>query len=101
MPFVQRVVEPKFLSRVSLHDEGGKPKIKDGELEAVTNSTLSSALRQLASVVRIANDIFEGLNKQLEDVTQRTGKLRTRLSALEDTVNGYDPKMVTVRKYLN
>lgn len=99
MPFVQRVVEPKFLSRVNLHDEGGTPKIKDGELEAVTNYTLSSALRQLASVVLIANDIFEGLNKQLEDVTQRTGKLRTRINSLEEAVAGYDPKMVTVRKY--
>ena len=46
MPFVQRVVRPKYLSRVSLHDDEGKPKIKDGELEAVTNFTLSSALRQ-------------------------------------------------------
>lgn len=100
MPFVQRVVQPKFLSRINLHDEGGKPKIKDGELEAVTNFTLSSALRQLASVVLIANDIFEGLNKQLEDVSARTARLRTRINSVEEAVTSYDPKMVTVRKYL-
>lgn len=99
MPFVQRVVQPKYLSRVNLHDEGGKPKIKDGELEAVTNYTLSSALRQLASVVLIANDIFEGLNKQLGDVSTRTAKLREKISAVEAAVSRYDPKMVTVRKY--
>ncbi|XP_054258359.1 mucin-2-like [Macrosteles quadrilineatus] len=96
MPFVQRVVQPKFLSRINLHDDGGKPKIKDGELEAVTNFTLSSALRQLASVVLIANDIFEGLNKQLEDVCCRTAKLRTRIAAVDQAVCSYDPKMVTV-----
>lgn len=99
MPFVQRVVQPKFLSRVNLHDENGKPKIKDGELEAVTNFTLSSALRQLASVVLIANEIFEGLSKQLEDVAGRTGRLRTRINAVEQRVCCFDPKMVTVRKY--
>lgn len=98
MPFVQRVVEPKYLSRVVLHKEDGRPKIDDGELEAVTNSTLSCALRQLASVVLIANDIFEGLNKGLEDVTQRTGRLRARINSLEEKVERYDPKMVTVRK---
>lgn len=99
MPFVQRVVQPTFLSRVNLHDENGKPKIKDGELEAVTNYTLSSALRQLASVVLIANEIFEGLGKQLEDVAGRTSRLRTRINAVEQRVCDFDPKMVTVRKY--
>lgn len=99
MPFVQRVVNPKYLSRVSLHDNEGKPKIKDGELEAVTNYTLSSALRQLASVVFIANNIFEGLNKQLEDVTERTTKLRKRINEVEEKVTAFDPKAVTVRKF--
>src|SRR5436190_22808258 len=99
MPFVQRVVQPTFLSRVNLHDDQGKPKIKDGELEAVTNFTLSSALRQLASVVLIASDIFDGLNKQLEDVAHRTGRLRVRINDVEHRVYSFDPKTVTVRKY--
>lgn len=96
MPFVQRVVRPKYLSRVNLHDDDGKPKIKDGELEAVTNFTLSSALRQLASVVLIANEIFEGLSKELEDVTERTTKLRTKINAVEEKVKNFDPRSVTV-----
>lgn len=101
MPFVQRVVEPKFLSRAVLHDAEGRPRIKDGELEAVTNHTLSSALKQLASVVLIANDIFQELNKQLEAVSVRTGKLRHRIGRVEQLVEAYDPKAVTVRKYLS
>lgn len=96
MPFVQRVVKPKYLSRVSLHDDEGKPKIKDGELEAVTNFTLSSALRQLASVVLIANEIFEGLSKELEDVTERSTKLRTKINAVEEKIKNFDPRSVTV-----
>lgn len=98
MPFVQRVVRPKYLSRVSLHDDEGKPKIKDGELEAVTNFTLSSALRQLASVVLIANEIFEGLSKELEDVTERSTKLRNKINAVEEKIKSFDPRSVTVRK---
>lgn len=98
MPFVQRVVQPVHVSRVILHDEEGKPRIKDGELEAVTNYTLSSALRQLASVVVLADEIFQELNKQLQNVTERTKKLRLRINTVDEKVAAFDPKTVTVRK---
>jgi hypothetical protein len=100
MPFVQRVVEPKFLSRRSLHAEDGQPIVTDYELEAVTNSTLSSALRQLASLVLIANDIFEDLKKQLRDVSERSERLRNRIKSVEVKVTAFDPRKVTVRKYI-
>ncbi|KAJ4433892.1 hypothetical protein ANN_16205 [Periplaneta americana] len=95
MPFVQRVVEPKFLSRRSLHGEDGLPLVTDYELEAVTNNTLSSALRQLASLVLIANDIFEDLAKQLQDVCERSKKLRTRIETVEEKIVGFDPKSMS------
>ncbi|PNF40680.1 hypothetical protein B7P43_G02856, partial [Cryptotermes secundus] len=97
MPFVQRVVEPKFLSRRSLHADDGQPLVSDYELEAVTNNTLSSALRQLACLVLIANDIFEDLRKQLEDVSERSKRLRNRIESVEGKVTAFDPKKVTVR----
>lgn len=100
MPFVQRVVEPKFLSRRSLHADDGQPLVSDYELEAVTNNTLSSALRQLACLVLIANDIFEDLRKQLEDVSERSKRLRNRIESVEGKVTAFDPKKVTVRKYI-
>jgi hypothetical protein len=100
MPFVQRVVEPKFLSRRSLHGEDGQPLVTDYELEAVTNNTLSSALRQLASLVVIANDIFQDLAKQLQDVCERSKRLRNRIESVEKKVVAFDPRKVTVRKYI-
>lgn len=100
MPFVQRVVEPKFLSRRSLYADNGQPLVTDYELEAVTNNTLSSALRQLACLVLIANDIFEDLRKELEDVSERSKKLRNRIESVEGKVIAFDPRKVTVRKYI-
>lgn len=99
MPFVQRVVEPKYLSRTSLWDEDGKPKVADGELEAVTNNTLSNALRQLASLVLVADDIFSELRKELCAIARRSEQLKTRIGAVEEKVAAYDPKKVAVRKY--
>uniref|UniRef100_A0A6P7G811 Wiskott-Aldrich syndrome protein family member 3-like isoform X2 n=1 Tax=Diabrotica virgifera virgifera TaxID=50390 RepID=A0A6P7G811_DIAVI len=99
MPFVQRFVEPKFLSRTQLFDENGHPKIGDYELEAVNNNTLCNALRQLASLVLAANDIFEDLGGQLEGIGKRSEVLRVRITNVGGKVEKFDPKEVTVRKY--
>lgn len=98
MPFVQRVVEPKFLSRTSLRDEDGKLKVTDEELQAVTNCTLSNALRQLASLVLLAEDIFSELTSQLEEITERSKVAKTKIERVQEIVEKYDPKKVTVRK---
>ncbi|GLG94811.1 Uncharacterized protein GBIM_01927 [Gryllus bimaculatus] len=99
MPFVQRVVEPVFLSRrnAASEEEENNKLLTDYELETVANTTLSNALRQLASLVLIANDIFDSLTKELEDVRDRSSKLRKRIEAVEGKVSEYDPKTVTVR----
>lgn len=99
MPFVQRVVEPKFLSRTSLWDEDGKPRVSDDELVAVTNNTLSNALRQLASLVLVADDIFTELRKELCTIAKRSEQLKTKIGLVEEKVAAYDPKKVAVRKY--
>lgn len=99
MPFVQRVIEPKYLSRTSLWDADGKPIVSDDELEAVANSTLTNALRQLASLVLIANDIFTELSGHLEKITERSEKLKIKIGVVEEKVTAYDPKKVPVRKY--
>ncbi|OWR52003.1 hypothetical protein KGM_208990 [Danaus plexippus plexippus] len=96
MPFVQRVVEPKFLSRTSLRDEDGKLKVTDEELQAVTNCTLSNALRQLASLVLLAEDIFSELTSQLEEITERSKVAKTKIERVQEIVEKYDPKKVTV-----
>lgn len=99
MPFVQRVVEPKCLSRTSLRDSDGKPKVSDDELQAVTNCTLSNALRQLASLVLLAEDIFSELTAQLQDITERSKVAQTKINKINELVEQYDPKKVPVRKY--
>lgn len=98
MPFIQRTVQPQYLSQKSLFDENGRSLVSDFELEAVTNNTLSNVLRQLASLVLVANDIFEDLAKQLQDVHERSTKLKASIHLLEDKLTGCDPKTVTVRK---
>lgn len=98
---MQRVVEPKFLSRTSLRDEDGRPKVTDEELQAVTNCTLSNALRQLASLVLLAEDIFSELTAQLQEVTERSKVAKSRILKINEIVEQYDPKKVTVRKYMN
>ncbi|XP_026477068.1 wiskott-Aldrich syndrome protein family member 3-like [Ctenocephalides felis] len=99
MPFVQRVVEPRDLSKTSLKDERGRNLVEDDELQAVANNTLSNALRQLASLVLAATDVFAELTVQLDDVGERSKALKTRMDAIEVAVRGYDPKKVPVRKW--
>ncbi|XP_053603508.1 mucin-2 [Plodia interpunctella] len=96
MPFVQRVVEPKFLSRTSLRDDDGKPRVTDEELQAVTNCTLSNALRQLASLVLLAEDIFIELTTQLQGITERSKLAQTKIEKISEIVEQYDPKKVPV-----
>lgn len=98
MPFVQRFVEPKYLSRTHLFDEDGNPRVSDGELQAVTNNTLCNALRQLASLVLVADDIFTDLGGQLQSINKRSEAVKVKISALEEKVTKFDPKEVTVRK---
>lgn len=126
MPFSQRVVTPIFISRAKRapiaapaptttnHNVNDLDNISptetplttsiavtDHEFEAVTNLTLSNALRQLASLVLIANDIFTELNKELHHIGDRTLVLKERIDTLDERVVQFDPKLVTVRKYLH
>ncbi|XP_026322359.1 uncharacterized protein LOC113231977 [Hyposmocoma kahamanoa] len=96
MPFVQRVVEPKYLSRTSLRDEDGNPRVSDEELQAVTNCTLSNALRQLASLVLLAEDIFSELTGQLHGITERSKLAHAKIEKISEIVQKYDPKKVPV-----
>ncbi|KAJ8917170.1 hypothetical protein NQ315_012662 [Exocentrus adspersus] len=97
MPFIQRFVEPRYLSRTQLFDEDGHPKVADEELQAVSNNTLCNALRQLASLVLAADDIFSELGGQLQGLGKRSTEAKARIQALEEKVAKFDPKQVTVR----
>lgn len=82
-----------------MRDADGRSKITDEELQAVTNCTLSNALRQLASLVLLAEDIFSELTVQLQGVTERSKVAQTKIEKINELVEKYDPKKVPVRKY--
>ncbi|KAL1459595.1 hypothetical protein WDU94_011560 [Cyamophila willieti] len=101
MPFVVRTVQPKYLSRNNkLFDAAGQPLVKDGELDQVINTTLCNCLKQLGSVVTAASDIFKTLNEELVGVADKTDHLKLRIQKLKTFAEEFDPKLVTVRKYL-
>lgn len=103
MPFVQRQVEPKYIARRSAASkkESGSSPLRDNELETITNLTLSNAMRQLASLLALSKEIFTELNKELEVVSERSTRIKGRLTTLQDKVGdtSYDAKLVIVRKY--
>uniref|UniRef100_A0A182QAN6 Wiskott-Aldrich syndrome protein family member n=1 Tax=Anopheles farauti TaxID=69004 RepID=A0A182QAN6_9DIPT len=101
MPFVKRVVTPKYIARSSklaLQPYAAAPTIPvaDNEFEALTNVTLSNALRQLASLVYISNQIFTELHQELASVNERSLGIKQRIDRLSQKVEQFDPKQVTV-----
>uniref|UniRef100_A0A182NCD6 Wiskott-Aldrich syndrome protein family member n=1 Tax=Anopheles dirus TaxID=7168 RepID=A0A182NCD6_9DIPT len=101
MPFVKRVVTPKYIARSSklaLQPYAAAPTIPvaDNEFEALTNVTLSNALRQLASLVYISNQIFTELHQELSSVNERSLGIKQRIDRLSQKVEQFDPKQVTV-----
>ncbi|XP_004521165.1 uncharacterized protein LOC101457244 [Ceratitis capitata] len=72
-------------------------KIVSGhEFESISNLTLSNALRQLASLVLLASDIFDELQSELLSVGERARNVQRKVITVEQRVTAYDPKMVTV-----
>lgn len=108
MPFVQRQIEPKFIARRSsaankkFSSTGASSSpLRDNELEAITNLTLSNAIRQLASLLALSKEIFTELNEELEKVNSRSTRLKERLTSLNGKIEdpSYDAKLVVVRKF--
>uniref|UniRef100_T1H580 Wiskott-Aldrich syndrome protein family member n=1 Tax=Megaselia scalaris TaxID=36166 RepID=T1H580_MEGSC len=66
------------------------------ELESMCNITLSNALRQLGSLLVIANNMFSVLNCELQGIADRTNKIKQKIQLLEENVYSFDPKLVSV-----
>ena len=101
MPFVQRTVQPVHLSRRKLTGPDGRPLVQDNELEAVFNSTLCCAIRQLSSLLTVADDLFGSLVRDVTNITDRAAALHQRVQRVQEKVDTFDPKLVTVRKCLS
>lgn len=101
MPFVLRRVEPRFLCRGHVPAGSTAQGWPVGaELEAVANGALTTSLKQLASLLTIAEDIFAELTAELTAVADRSSNLRQRIDKVEERLATVDPKKVPVREYL-
>ena len=115
MPFVLRQVTPVRLSRLiptataaaadDDDDDGnnqvnGRVKDDDDARQLVTNRTLSNCLRQLASVVSLANEIFSQCQCEADALNERTACLLRRLNQLQvqSAVESLDYRTVAIRK---
>ncbi|XP_068971972.1 serine-rich adhesin for platelets isoform X3 [Bombus flavifrons] len=97
MPFVLRRVEPRFLCRGHVPAGSTSQGWPVGaELEAVANGALTTSLKQLASLLTTAEDIFAELTAELTAVADRSSKLRQKLDKVEERLAIVDPKKVPV-----
>lgn len=60
--------------------------------ECVTNQTLCQAMRQLASLLKQADDLFQDLGGQVANIQSRAGKVQGRVVNLQERVQKHNPK---------
>uniref|UniRef100_A0A6P4F3V9 Serine-rich adhesin for platelets isoform X1 n=1 Tax=Drosophila rhopaloa TaxID=1041015 RepID=A0A6P4F3V9_DRORH len=95
-PSQQRPTLSRIASAPQSPTAGSSKVISGHEFDSISNITLSNALRQLASLVLIASDIFDDLQRDLQAVGERAGRVQRKIAAVERRVCAYDPKTVTV-----
>ncbi|XP_033322565.2 NHS actin remodeling regulator GUK-holder isoform X2 [Megalopta genalis] len=97
MPFVLRKVEPRYLCRGHV-PTGSVPQgwPVGAELEAVSNGALTVSLKQLASLLTTAENIFADLTAELTAVADRSSRLRQRIDKVEERLALVDPKKIPV-----
>lgn len=114
MPFVQRVIEPVFLSRptqpsqsiatatvttandqptTSSASNASKAKSHD-DFTAIANCTLANILRQLASVVLVADEILSDLGNELQSIRDRSTNIQKRIVGVEKTLENVDTTII-------
>lgn len=110
MPFHQRSIEPRRVSRLSAKDgwkpreEAGKRKLRKpvlfSSLDEVSCHTLTNVIHQLSDLSRRASDIFLGIEVEAGMVFRRSCRIEERLHFLQDEVRKLDPKKCKIRKFV-
>lgn len=109
MPFHQRSVEPRRVSRLLARD-GWRPAEENGRrrprrpvlfssLDDVACHTLTSIIHQLSDLSRHANDIFVGIEREAGEVFRRSYRIQGRLRSLQSEIYTLDPKKVKIREF--
>ncbi|XP_054872161.1 actin remodeling regulator NHS isoform X1 [Amphiprion ocellaris] len=106
MPFHQRSVEPRRVSRLSARDvwkpaeAAGRRRAKKpvlfSSLDEVSCHTLTSVIHQLSDLSRHASDIFLGIEMEAGMVFRRSCRIQGRLHVLQNHVRKLDPKKVQI-----
>lgn len=100
MPFVIRKVEPRYVSRGHVPQGSAAQGLPVGaELDAVANGALTTSLKQLASLIANAEEIFAELTAEVTSLADRSGLLRHRIDRVQNKLATIDPKKIPVRKY--
>lgn len=112
MPFVQRIIEPVFLSRPTQQtttasaaptttdeststraNQHHQPQPKSQQFDdftTIANCTLANVLRQLASVVLVADEILGNLGDELQSIRIRSERIRKRIIKVEKTIENIE-----------
>ncbi|KAG5675140.1 hypothetical protein PVAND_005068 [Polypedilum vanderplanki] len=85
MPLPKRVIEPIFVAR-SVYERNELP----GDLETVTNTTLTNIMRQLSSLARHSEDLFGELARETNNMADRANSLQGRIDRLSIKVTQLD-----------
>lgn len=106
MPFQQRSIEPRRVSRLSAWDghreDTGRRRLKKpvlfSSLDEVGCQTLTNMIHQLSDLSRHASDIFLGIEVEAGMVFRRSCRIQGRLHNLQGQIRNLDPKKVKIRK---
>lgn len=109
MPFHQRSIEPRRVSRLSARD-GWRPAEESGRrrlrrpvlfsaLDEVSCHTLTNVIHQLSDLSRHASDIFLGIEMEAGLVFRRTCRIQGRLQRLQGEIRKFDPKNIKIREF--
>ena len=85
MPLPKRVIEPLYVAR-SVYQRQELP----GDLETVTNTTLTNIMRQLSSLARHSEDLFGELARETNNMADRANSLQGRIDRLSIKVTQLD-----------
>ncbi|XP_029318872.1 LOW QUALITY PROTEIN: NHS-like protein 1 [Cottoperca gobio] len=106
MPFHQRSVEPRLVSRLSAWDgwipreETGRGKLRKpvlfSSLDEVGCHTLTNIIYQLSDLSRHASDIFLGIEMEAGMVFRRSCRIQGRLQRLQGEIRKFDPKKIKI-----
>lgn len=97
MPFIQRIVEPVFLSRPTQSTATEQPSnnnvtktTHDEDFTSIANCTLANILRQLASVVLVADEILSDLGNELQTIRDRSNNIQKRIIGVGKSLETVD-----------